>query len=265
MAAAAGGYRTFGFWGVFTAAILAAWALLLGMSLSLSNPGSGTGVLGVLRWAGEICRAGAEPQEFRALLLMWSLMALAMMGPGAVPFLSVYAGLGRAGGRRPPQGGLPALAAGYLLVWLGYAVLAASLQTVLYAQGLVDRVGIAETPWAVAALLALAGGYQLTAWKEACLVKCREPFRFFFARWRDGAGGALVMGLQQGMFCAACCWALMLLAFVGGVMNTLWMVAATGIMVLEKLPGPRNHIRGTVALILLVAAAAVAIRAAVVD
>ena len=253
------------FWGLFALGVGSAWLLLLGMALSASPfwvaTTSGISILDFLRWAGDVCRAGASSQNLSVLFAMWLLMALAMMGPTAIPFLQCYANLGRAGGKRPPQGGQAALFAGYILVWGAFALVAGGGQALLYQQGLVDREGVASSLWIAVALLAIAGGFQLSTWKLACLNRCRDPFRFFLVYWRDGVGGAFAMGVRQGLICAACCWALMLLAFVGGVMNVLWMAAATVLMVLEKWPGSPDRLRKLVAGVLLIASAGIAVRA----
>lgn len=252
------------FWLLFAAAVAFAWGALLAMSVSpQALPMEADSLLPrlVLEFY-EICRAGAAVNALAPLVLMWGLMAVAMMGPSAVPFLQEYAQLGRLGPRRPPRLGLEALAAGYLLVWLVFAVMAASLQQQLRMLGVVDQAGAASSALVVAGLLALAAGYQLSRWKAACLSVCRDPFRFFFAHWREGVSGAFRMGVRQGLVCVGCCWALMLLAFVGGMLNVLWMVAISALMVLEKHPYGPGRMRGAVAALLGIGAAVAALRAA---
>ena len=210
------------FWAAFALAVVACWLALLAM-------GHGP--------------AGSEAQPPAVLWSMWMLMAVAMMGPVAMPYLATYRRLGAACGRQPSQAATLALAGGYLAVWLVYAVLAAGLQSQLQAGGLVDGTGLLRSPWLAALLLALAALWQWTAWKRACLLRCREPWRFFLAEWRDGVAGGFRMGVRQGLVCAACCWALMLLAFVGGAMNVLWMAALTVLMLAERWPGSGERLR----------------------
>jgi len=222
------------FWIAFALLVGLSWAVLLGMALSLEGPLLWTGDVG--RWFAEICRAGAARQAYGPVLAMWALMTVAMMGPTAIPFLQTYATMGRGGGRKPRLRALLALLAGFLSVWMAYAFVAAALQLALRREGFVSDLGRSQSIWLIAVFLTLAGGYQLSRWKAACLARCRDPFRFFLHNWCDGTSGALWMGALQGLVCVACCWALMLLTFVGGVMNVLWMAAATIAMVAEKHP-----------------------------
>ena len=237
------------FWVVFAVVVFAAWTALLGMSLGYAGPlrdlGPGMELFAPIRWLGELCAAGAEPQRWQALWAMWALMALAMMGPASVPYLVTYSRMGAQVGRAPGKVSLAALAAGYIVVWIAYAAAAAAIQWALVRAAVLDHAGIVASPWAAAALLAMAALWQWTAWKESCLVRCRDPFPFFVSNWREGASGAFRLGILQGIACAGCCWALMLLALVGGVMNVLWMAGATAIMVAEKFPDPGDRLRRT--------------------
>ena len=159
---------------------------------------------------------------------MWALMAAAMMAPTALPAFATYDDLGRS-----TQTRFGALVSGYMAVWLGFSVLAAGLQMALFSAGLVSALGDSLSLGLSAGLLLLAGLYQFSPVKEACLSKCRAPLTFFMAHWEEGP---LRNGLRLGLVCLGCCWALMLLAFVGGVMNIAFMGLATLIMVIEKLP-----------------------------
>jgi len=127
----------------------------------------------------------------------------------------------------------------YLVIWVAFAALAALAQALLVQSGLVHEMELAVGNRAVAAgLLVLAAAYELTAAKRLCLDKCQSPLLFIMKYWKPGAGGAIRLGLAHGLFCVGCCWALMLLLFVGGVMNLAW-VALLGIVVLgEKLAPP---------------------------
>ncbi len=162
--------------------------------------------------------------------MMWLVMSAAMMAPTFVPSLRVFDDLSHS--TTANRFGFAALVAGYMAVWLGFSVLAAALQVWLSEQGWIvgDRsvLGLLN-----AGLLTGAGVYQFTSLKNACLSKCRQPLTFFMQYWSDGP---LKMGFRLGLICVGCCWLLMLLGFVGGVMNLLWMGLATLLMVLEKLP-----------------------------
>ena len=235
------------FWAAFALAVAAAWAALLDMSLGYEGPvrelGPGMALFEPVQWLGQLCAAGAEPQRVEMLWAMWALMVVAMMGPAAVPHLVAYRRMGERGGQGPSTLELAALAAGYLAVWILYAVAAGGLQFLLAWASLVEDGGMVASSWFAMMLLALAAGWQWTAWKKACLARCRNPFSFFLSRWRAGVSGAFRMGLQQGLICAVCCWALMLLTLVGGVMNVLWMAGATALMVAEKFPDPGDRLR----------------------
>jgi predicted metal-binding membrane protein len=172
---------------------------------------------------------------------MWSIMMIAMMLPSATPMLLFFAAVRRA--RRTtsgmgPQGGL--FAAGFLGAWVAWAWLAAGLQWVLQARlVLSSQLTVARIPLA-AAFLIIAGLYQFTPFKHTCLARCQSPLGFLLSRWRDGAWGAAHMGIRYGAFCVGCCWALMGLLFVVGVMNLLWVAVLAVFVLLEKtvLRGP---------------------------
>jgi len=119
-------------------------------------------------------------------------------------------------------------------VWLGYSVLAAAGQLLLQRAALLSPSWVTTSPWIAAGLLALAGAYQWTPLRDACMRHCRSPFGFFLSSWRDGRWGAFTMGARHGTYCVGCCWALMALSFVFGVMSLLWMAAVTAFLVVEK-------------------------------
>jgi predicted metal-binding membrane protein len=173
------------------------------------------------------CTTTPDAAGFLRLWIMWGLMSGAMMAPTALPALATYDDLGRS-----TQTDLGALLAGYLAVWLGFSAVAAGLQIGLFSLGWVSAFGDSRSALLSGGLLVLAGAYQFSALKEACLAKCRMPITFFMAHWDEGA---LRNGLRLGAVCLGCCWALMLLGFVGGVMSLGFMGLATLVMTLEKL------------------------------
>ncbi|RMD47289.1 MAG: DUF2182 domain-containing protein [Alphaproteobacteria bacterium] len=238
-------------WLAFYGLVVAGWAGLWLMTAAPAGPG--TGPLAALV---ELCRAGAARADLAILVAMWALMSAAMMAPTAVPAIATWEDLARAGAGT--RGGFWALIAGYLAVWLGFSLLAALAQKGLAALALIDGAGRAASPWLTAGLLAFAGAYQFSALKAACLSACRHPLTFFMEHWRPGPGAALVMGLRLGAVCLGCCWALMLLAFAGGVTSLAWMGAATVLMTLEKLPELGRPITAPLGWALLAAAALVA-------
>ena len=174
----------------------------------------------------------------RVVLLwaMWAAMMAGMMMPSATPLVMLYARTAR---HRPraysASRAIYAIAGGYVLVWAVFSVAATALQRVL-AELLVMTVMMEPaTPAAAATLLFVAGVYQLTPYKRACLQSCRSPIAFLSTRWREGVDGAFRMGVEHGLYCLGCCWALMLLLFAGGVMNLTVILALTVWVVIEKI------------------------------
>ena len=180
---------------------------------------------------------GREPMnmhDFGPLFIMWAIMMAAMMGPTFVPALRTYEDLMvSADGTRSGWFGL---ILGYLGAWIGFAAIVSGLQVALIDLGLLTRMGRSMSSWFSFTLLLAAGLYQFTPLKERCLHHCRTPMMQFLAHWRTGFSGGVIMGLHHGVYCVACCWGLMAIGFVGGVMDLLWMGGATVLMTLEKLP-----------------------------
>jgi predicted metal-binding membrane protein len=194
--------------------------------------------------------AGGSMGELGWLAMMWAVMMVAMMVPSATPAILLYAEVSR---RRRAQA-VPAVSAawftlGYLIDWTAFAIVAASAQWVLHRAALLSPMMTSASPLLGGALLIAAGVYQWLPIKGTCLTHCRSPLGFFAAEWREGAAGALTMGLRHGIHCVGCCWLLMALLFVAGVMNLLWIAAIAGFVLVEKLvPGGRmvGRVAGTV-------------------
>jgi predicted metal-binding membrane protein len=207
-------------------------------------------------WA-SLCIAAGQAQ-FWPLVVMWALMALAMMLPTFVPALRCFLDLSQTGATTAR--GAVALVAGYGAVWFAASVIGAGAQFGLSRAGLIGLNGASLSGWLTAALLLGAGAYQLGGVKEACLAKCRMPLTFFMERWAPGSLHAWRMGLELGLLCLGCCWALMALGFIGGTMNLLWMGAATLFMTLEKLPDIGRWLTRPTGFILIAAGAFVALQ-----
>lgn len=181
---------------------------------------------------------------------MWAAMMVGMMVPSATPMVVAYTDWIRRG----PSSGNRAAAigsflSGYVLVWLGFSLLAAALQVTL------DQIG-ALTAGATSSVvggtvLVAAGVFQVTPWKESCLSRCRTPIGFVIAEWRDGARGALVMGIRHGAYCLGCCWALMGVLFVVGTMHLGWMAAIAGFVLVEKVAPRVLRVRYVAAVVLV--------------
>lgn len=181
-----------------------------------------------------LCVVSPDRAGFWGLAAMWAIMSAAMMAPTALPALATYDDLiaSGAGTRR----GFAELLGGYLSVWFGFSLVAAGAQLVLFRAGLLSPLGQSLSGWLSGGLLIGAGAYQFSALKESCLSKCRHPMSFYMQHWRESRWNAASLGLRLGAVCLGCCWALMLLGFVGGVMNLAFMGLATFVMIFEKLP-----------------------------
>jgi len=167
------------------------------------------------------------------IFAMWTAMMVAMMLPSAAPAILLYGRVHRhsfGAASNPPA---TAFLLGYLACWAAFSGLAATFQILLKTDALANR-------GAAAALMIAAGVYQLSPLKDACLSRCRSPTEFITRHYRPGAVGALRLGLLHGAYCVGCCWLLMALLFVGGVMNLAWIAALTLMVAAEKLlPGGR--------------------------
>jgi predicted metal-binding membrane protein len=174
------------------------------------------------------------------MVTMWWLMMVAMMAPSAAPTILLYARVHRhsATGERTADGLAPtgAFAAGYLLAWLGFSLAAGALHWALQLSGLVAIATMgSQSRWLSALILVATGLYQLSPLKRRCLAHCRAPAAFLSRHWRSGTLGALRLGALHGAFCLGCCWLLMALLFVGGVMNLAWIALLTLLVLTEKL------------------------------
>jgi predicted metal-binding membrane protein len=170
------------------------------------------------------------------MFLMWWVMMVAMMVPSAAPTVLLYAGLTRKTRREDaPYAAASVFLAGYLIVWAGFSLSATALQWGLVSIGSMS--GMMEITYrpASAALLILAGLYQVSPLKQACLRHCQNPLTFLLHNWKPGPMGALRMGMKNGIVCLGCCWGLMALLFVGGVMNLLWIAGLAVFVGIEKL------------------------------
>ncbi len=182
-------------------------------------------------------------QDLMIVFAMWVMMAIAMMLPTAAPILKSYASVQEAKGRKTSPFGILMLALGYLSVWVGFALLATLLQWGLTEIQTMSPVMAPASMIFSASTLLLAGIYQFTAAKQACLLRCQLPFPYFNRRTEKGFfrsfAGSYVMGLEQGLFCTGCTWALMAVMFAVGVMNVIWMAVLGLLMGIEKVvPNP---------------------------
>ncbi|KVK97198.1 DUF2182 domain-containing protein [Burkholderia ubonensis] len=184
---------------------------------------------------------GSMNPSLATVIVMWWTMMIAMMTPGAAPLILLYRRVLRHYGAADGASSASSLAllAGYLTIWLAFSIAAASLQKVLQPTGLISAMMLwSKSALLSAIVLAAAGIYQLSPFKRACLTQCRSPVQFLTTHWRPGVAGSFRLGLHHGLYCVGCCWLLMALLFVGGVMNLVWIAALSLVVFVEKiLPG----------------------------
>jgi len=226
---------------------------------------AGVAALSALAWAYLLALAWRMPHQDMAMAMamphmqvwgamevfltwvMWAVMMVAMMTPSAAPMILTFATLNRR--RRAQQGPLvptTVFVLGYLLVWGGFSVVATLAQWGLHTGALLSPMIVVTSPIVGGLLLMAAGIFQWTPLKSTCLTQCRSPLGFLMTEWREGAWGALVMGLWHGSYCVGCCWILMALLFVAGVMNLLWVAVIAVLILVEKVL-PRGELVGRVA------------------
>ncbi len=176
--------------------------------------------------------------EFLLTFLMWSVMMVAMMLPSAAPMILLYARVGRmAHAQQKPFAATGWFAGGYLLAWTLFSLLATAAQDLLTARALLTPMMASASDALGGIILVTAGLYQWTPFKDRCLTRCRAPLDFILRHggFRARPGAALMLGLRHGSYCVGCCWALMALLFVGGIMNIAWIAALAVLVLLEKL------------------------------
>lgn len=205
-----------------------AWAYLIPASLDMYGRMDGP--------AAWMMETSWDARYLLLIFLMWAAMMVAMMLPSALPILLIFHRAVRNDAAvHSPSRQMFAFAAGYLLAWAGFSVGATLMQWGFARAALLSPMMVSASPWLGGALLIVAGVYQWTPLKYACLRNCRSPMAFLMEHWQPGMRGALRLGLRHGLSCVGCCWALMLLLFVGGVMNLLWIAAITAFVLVEKL------------------------------
>jgi predicted metal-binding membrane protein len=203
-----------------------AWAYMFRMAWEMVGKGMDINLACLGHWG---------PGDLAHMFIMWSIMMVAMMIPSATPMIVIFAIVNRQ--RSNKQGPfIPTwvFVLGYLTAWTVYSALATMVQWGLHTAALLTHTLVITSPLLGALLLVAAGVFQWTPIRDACMTQCRSPFGFIMTEWREGHRGALIMGLKRGIYCVGCCWMLMILSFVLGVMNMLWMAALTAFMVLEK-------------------------------
>jgi predicted metal-binding membrane protein len=232
-----------------------AWLYLIDLAVAMQDmPGMSDSGMGD---PGAMLQLHAwTPQHFARMFLMWAVMMIGMMVPTAAPMTLVYAAVARKAARQgTPVAPTAAFVAGYVAMWTGFSLAATVAQWGLDRAALLSPMLVSRSPALGAGLLFAAGVYQLTPFKNGCLEHCRARAHFISENWRPGAAGAFHMGLVHGAYCLGCCWILMGLLFLGGVMNLLWIAAITLFVLLEKIV-PAGPLAGRLAGLAMIATAA---------
>jgi predicted metal-binding membrane protein len=176
------------------------------------------------------------PGDLAVVSCMWAIMMVGMMLPSLTPAVLLYAALsGMRRGQGQPKVATWIFVSGYLAAWALFSVLATLAQWLLHSATLMSPSMAIASPKVGGAMLIAAGIYQWTPLKRACLTRCRSPLAFLLTAWRDGARGAFAMGFRHGLFCTGCCWLLMAILLVVGMMNVLWVVLLAVFVLTEKL------------------------------
>ena len=175
-----------------------------------------------------------QPIEFVAVFVMWVVMMIGMMTPSVTPMILIYARISRHAGR--PLAASAWFVLGYLLSWITFSLAATSAQWALERAALLTPMMESVSTILGAIVLIVAGLYQWTPFKDACLSYCQTPIGFIVRfGFRREPTGALALGFRHGLYCIGCCWALMALLFVAGVMNLFWIAALAALVLVEKL------------------------------
>lgn len=228
-------------WAIWVGAItLFGWAFLAWLVVDMSHPFAQLTMPDSARWT---------LANTLAIYAMWAVMMAAMMLPSALPMVLTFLSMGKRSGDIARGHGF---VGAYLCVWLAFSAAATAAQWVLQWRGWVDPMLVSTSAVLTGVLLLIAGIYQFSSLKRICLSRCRTPFAFLLGEWRDGVAGAFRMGVRHGLFCMGCCWALMALLFVGGVMNLTWIAALSLAVAMEKLL-PRGERLATALGVVLIA------------
>jgi predicted metal-binding membrane protein len=205
----------------------------------------GVALLVLLSWWYVVGRAGVDTgmagmgsPPFAALVVMWSLMMLAMMLPSVAPAVLLYARVREIRSRDADIAQTWVFLSGYATVWLLFSIVAAAAQQLLTGPSMALDNRLAD-----GVMLLVAGLYQVSPLKSACVRQCRSPAQFISRHWQPGWDGAIWLGMRHGAYCVGCCWLLMALLFVGGIMNLLWIAGLTLLVAIEKL-APRGALFG---------------------
>ena len=256
---------------VVAVAIVVSWAALAAMAIGTAQVGLPAESLAgdtLLRWLPDLpipdwagrflalcltpaATSASVTANFLFMWLMWTLMAVAMMLPSAAPMIRTYCEIADTARAKGEAAAHPLiLVAGYLMVWVVASAAFAAVSVLVQ-----SRAGAPVIGYAAVAALGVAGLYQFSGLKEACLKKCRNPFAILFSRWSSRPSRIFRLGVEQGVWCLGCCWALMLVMFAVGTMNIFWMALIGVFAVVEKQTSGRFPTRLAGAILLVWATA----------
>ena len=229
---------------LFTAIGLA-WIYLLREAAAMSATAAQAHMHAAMGMAGMAMRVW-DAADWVALFAMWIVMMVGMMLPSASPVILLVLGAYRLRGDSQARLAAMAFMGGYLLVWTAFSAAASLGQLALHRAALLSEDMRLHSTVLSGAILLAAGIYQWLPFKNRCLVSCQAPLAFLTRHWRSGVSGGLRMGMRHGALCVGCCWLLMTLLFVLGVMNLVWVALLAAFVLLEKL-APGGTVAGRVA------------------
>ena len=238
-----------------------AWSYLLWLSVDMGMGGMDmTGFRMIPAGMGLMMPAHTpwRAMEFAFVFAMWTVMMVGMMTPSATPMILMYARVGRhAEPQSTPLAPTVWFVAGYFLVWVAFAVFATLVQCALERTALLNSATAGTSNVLGGLVFVAAGSYQWTRLKDVCLTQCQMPFAFLIRHggFRRDVSGSLLLGLRHGAYCVGCCWALMALLFVGGVMNLFWIVLLSLLVFLEKVTFLGRQIAPLAGIVLIAAGA----------
>jgi predicted metal-binding membrane protein len=211
-----------------------AWAYLVHLNRHMTSPIEGDTMMAAM---GMVMNQPWGAGDLLLTFVMWAVMMVGMMAVPALPVLLLFAGVHAQREDRGVVPAVPSFGLGYLIVWLAFSACATAAQWALHEGALLSSTMATSSTPAAGIILIAAGAYQLTPLKSGCLARCQSPLGFLMSNWRDGSSGAFLMGFRHGIFCLGCCWALMAVLFVVGVMNLAWVGVLTLFILAEKI-GP---------------------------
>jgi predicted metal-binding membrane protein len=242
-----------------------AWAYLLLLSAQMATPAQAMDGMAGMAMDGMAMGATAPASTLLFAFAMWTVMMIGMMTPSVTPMILLYAKVGRrARSDSQPFASAGWFVAGYLAAWIGFSLAASVAQEALKAASvLTPALGSASGVF-TGMLMIVAGVYQWSPLKNSCLGQCRAPLLFIqqHGGFRPDPLGALTLGLKHGAYCIGCCWALMTLLFIGGVMNLLWVAGLAILVLLEKVVPAGRHLARALGLVLLAAGSVLLVRSA---